>query len=100
MVVPFLKDEWKWVDSDRCWCNNGRAGREHLFREFRGWKEEPPRCGKRWGESPRTTRDKDRMKKKAGIPKSRKVFGYDIRKAKARPSNTAIKGLSGNEAFH
>ena len=38
--------------------------------------------------------------KRSGAFKSRKCFGYDIGKARARPSNTAIRDLLGNEKFN
>ena len=41
MIAPFLKEKFKWVDSDLCWwCTKGRQTREHLFKECPAWKGE------------------------------------------------------------
>ena len=41
MTAPFLKDKFKWIDSDSCWwCGGGMQNRGHLFKECRTWKEE------------------------------------------------------------
>ena len=40
MIAPFLKEKYGWVESDVCWCSNGRQSREHLFKECRTWRDE------------------------------------------------------------
>ena len=51
MTAPFLRDKFKWVDSDQCWwCSSGRQSREHLFKECRAWKNEIRKLWKEVGE--------------------------------------------------
>lgn len=40
MIAPFLKEKFRWINSDSCWCDGGRQSREHLFKECKTWKEE------------------------------------------------------------
>ena len=41
MIAPFLKEKWRWTESDVCWwCEGGRQSREHLFKECKAWKTE------------------------------------------------------------
>ena len=37
----FLKEKWKWTDSDTCrWCGKGRQTREHLFKKCKQRRRE------------------------------------------------------------
>ena len=41
LIAPFLKEKWRWTDSDRCWWREtGRQSREHLFKECTAWTSE------------------------------------------------------------
>ena len=52
MTAPFLKDKFRWTDSDICWwCSRGRQTREHLFKECSTWKEEIRKLWKEVGEA-------------------------------------------------
>ena len=45
MIAPYLKERWGWIDTDRCWwCDGGRQGRDHLFKECKTWKDEIRVC--------------------------------------------------------
>ena len=69
------------------WCERGRQSREHLFKECTTWTKEIRELWSAVGEaSGRREEAKDRYK-------SRKGFGYRVRQARARPSNTSIRGL-------
>ena len=51
MIAPFLKDKFKWLESDMCWwCGGGKQSREHLFKECRTWKGEIRTLWKKVGE--------------------------------------------------
>ena len=91
MFAPFLKDRWGWTETDRCWwCEKGRQSREHLFKECRTWEKEIRELWKAVGEAP------GRRNRQDGVDRpfrSRKGFGFHVRQARARPSNTTIREL-------
>ena len=94
MIAPFLKDRWGWTDTDRCWwCNGGRQSRDHLFKECGGWKEE---IRELWNEVGRVS---GRRQEEDGPFKSRKGFGFHVRQARARPSNTTVRELLSNGRY-
>ena len=88
MIAPFLKDRWGWTDSDACWwCDGGRQSRDHLFKECRKWKKEIEEL---WNEVGRISGRREEGK---GPFKSRNGFGFHVRQARARPSNTSVRDL-------
>ena len=94
MIAPFLKDRWGWTDSDKCWwCEGGRQSRDHLFKE----------CSK-WGKEIRELWDavgkiSGRRGEAEGPFKSRKGFGFRVRQARARPSNTTVRELMSDDRY-
>ena len=94
MIAPFLKERWGWVNTDECWwCDKGRQSREHLFKECRTWEKE---IRELWEAVGRASGARD----DTGEPfKSRKGFGYRIRQARARPSNTSVGDLLSDDRF-
>ena len=98
MIAPFLKERWKWTDSDRCWwCGGGRQGRDHLFKECTTWKKEIAELWEEVGRIP--GRRKDENERDGGPYKSRKGFGFYVRQARARPSNTTVRDLLSNGRY-
>ena len=75
MIAPFLKEKFRWVDSDLCWwCCKDRQSREHLFKECRTWKEEIRLLWRKVGDisgeadiGAKGTRTKKKKKKKGFI---------------------------------
>ena len=98
MIAPFLKEKWKWTDSDRCWwCERGRQSRDHLFKECTTWKKEITEL---WEEVGRISgKRKDEEGKDGGPYRSKKGFGYHVRQARARPSNTTVRDLLSNSRY-
>ena len=99
MIAPFLKERWGWTASDRCWwCNEGRQSRDHLFKECSMWKKE---IAELWKEIGRISgkRGKEKNDRDEGLFKSRKGFGFQVRQARARPSNTTIRELLSNSRY-
>ena len=96
MIAPFLKDKWGWIDEDRCWwCERGRQSRDHLFKECSTWKDEIRELWNRVGgiSGRRGLRD-------GREPfKSRKGFGFHVRQARARPSNTTVRELLSDSRY-
>ena len=91
MIAPFLKDRWGWIDSDECWwCNGGRQSREHLFKECRRWEKEIKELWDAVGKSSGRRDGGD------SPFRSRKGFGFHVRQARARPSNTTVRELLSN----
>lgn len=87
MLAPFLEEKWEWVDSGKYRrCNKGRQSREHLSKECREWKKEIHMLQDRVGNVLGDRKDGAR----SGAPKCKKGLGYDVWKAKIRPSNIAI----------
>ena len=66
---------------------------DHLFKECKTWKGE---IDELWKEVGRISgrRDED-----DGPFKSRKGFGFHVRQARARPSNTTIRELLSNSRY-
>ena len=95
MITPFLKERWGWTDTDICWwCNRGRQSREqHLFKECSSWKREIRELWNTVGEL------SGRREQTGGPLKSREGFGYRVRKARARPSNTSVRDLLSSEQY-
>ena len=99
MTAPFLKDKWRWTDSDQCWwCGRGRQSREHLFKECTTWKKEIrelwEEVGKISGRRRETGKERDER-----AYRSRKGFGFHVRQARARPSNTTVRELLSDERY-
>ena len=88
-----------WTDSDRCWwCNRGRQSRDHLFKECVMWKKEIDELWKEVGRvSGRRGEEKD--DRDGGPFRSRKGFGFHVRQARARPSNTTVRELLSNNRY-
>ena len=79
MIAPFLKDKWGWIEEDTCWfCRRGRQTRGHQFKEWMRWKEE---IREMW--------------RKVGAESGKGEGG----KARARPDNTRVAELLGNERY-
>ena len=94
MIAPFLKERWGWTDTDICWwCNKGRQSRGHLFKECSSWAREIRELWTAMG------RVSGRREQKGDPLKSRKGFGYGVRQASARPSNTSVRELLSNEQY-
>ena len=93
MIAPSLKEKWGWVSTEiSWWCNKGRRSREHLSKERTAWTKE---MGGLWtavvsASGRREGRDH---------PGSRNGFGYRVRQARARPSNTSIRDLLSDDRY-
>ena len=94
MIAPFLKERWGWMDTDICWwCNKGRQSREHLLKECSSWAKE---IREPWATVGRLS---GRREQTEDPLKCRKGFGYGVRQARARPSNTSARELLSNEQY-
>ena len=94
MIAPFLKDRWGWTDSDTCWwCDGGRQSKDHLFKECRRWKKEIEEL---WSEVGKIS---GRREDGEGPFRSRRGFGFHVRQARARPSNTTVRELLSNSRY-
>ena len=52
MIAPFLKEKFRWIESDTCWwCTKSRQTREHLFKECSAWRQEIRALWKEVGEA-------------------------------------------------
>ena len=68
MIAPFLKEKFKWIDSDLCWwCTKSRQTREHLFEGCSAWKKE---IRELWKETAEATEDKS-LEAKRTVAKGR-----------------------------
>ena len=75
------------------WCEKGRQSREHFFKECTAWTKEIRELWTAVGEaSGRRERAEDRFKGRRG-------FGYRVKQARARPSNTSIRDLLSNDRY-
>ena len=94
MIAPFLKERWGWADTDTCWwCSRGRQSREHLFKECRSWAKEIRELWTSVGKI-------SGRREQTGRPfRSRKGFGYGVRQARARSSNTSVRDLLSGEQY-
>ena len=72
------------------WCNKGRQSGERLFKECTAWTKEIRELWTAVGEA---------SGGRAHHFKSRKGFGYRVRQARARPSNTSIRDLLSDDRF-
>ena len=102
MIAPFLRDKFKWVDSDQCWwCSSGRQSREHLFKECRAWKSEIKELWKKVGEISSADGDnKDEISERERKGrKRRKGFGFFTQEYKARPGNCTVGRLMSDPRF-
>ena len=94
MIAPFLKERWGWTESDVCWwCNKGRQSREHLFKDCRAWTNE---IGELWTAVGKASGKREQIDEPF---KSRRGFGYMVRQARARPSNTMVRDLLSDERY-
>ena len=94
VIAPFLKD--RWIESDECWwCNEkGRKqSRDHLFKECKRWDKEIKELWKEVG------RISGRREGEGGPLRSRKGFGFHVRQARARPSNTTVREILSNSRY-
>ena len=65
MIAPFLKDKFKWIESDVCWwCGLARQSREHLFKECVSWKQEIKKLWKKVDEASRDGQEQSRCRYK------------------------------------
>ena len=71
----------------------GRQSREHLFKECRTWKTEIRELWTAVGKASGGREQSD------GPFRSRKGFGYRVRQARARPSNTSIRDLLSDDRY-
>ena len=98
MTAPFLRDKFKWVDSDQCWwCSSGRQSREHLFKECRTWKNEIRELWKEVGDI-----SNDGGSIEGGSQsrrKRRKGFGFFAQENRIRPGNCTVGRLLGDSRF-
>ena len=91
---PFLRDKWGWTDSDACWwCDGGRQSRDHLFKECKRWEKE---IRELWNAVGRVS---GKRQEGDGPFRSRKGFGFHVRQARARPSNTTVRELLSNSRY-
>ena len=96
-TAPFLKDKWGWTDTDRCWwCEKGRQSRDHLFKECRAWEGE---IRELWSTVGRISGKRGLEKDRDSPLKSRRGFGFHVRQARARPSNTTVRELLSNSRY-
>ena len=98
MTTPFLKEKFKWTNSDICWwCSKGRQTREHLFKECSAWKDEIKKLWKEVGEA---TLEQGRWERR-GMYKGKKGFGLGIRTGGNQrvrgPGNTSVGTLLADE---
>ena len=94
MIAPFLRDRWGWTESDSCWwCDGGRQSRDHLFKECKRWEKE---IRELWSAVGRIS---GRRESDDGPFKSRRRFGFHVRQARARPSNTTVRELLSNSRY-
>ena len=90
MIAPFLRDKFRWIESDSCWwCSGGRQSREHLFKECRVWKDEIRTLWKEVGEISGTRENK----MSGNVYKGRKCFCFGMRRSMVHPGNCSIKKL-------
>ena len=102
MTAPFLKEKFKWVDSDQCWwCSGGRQSREHLFKECRAWKSEIRELWKKVGEISSIGEDRgsDVPGGKENKRKRKKGFGFFPRENGVRPGNCTVGRLLSDSRF-
>ena len=98
MTAPFLKEKFRWIDSDLCWwCTRSRQTREHLFKECSTWKQEIRKLWKDVGEA--TSGQGERVRKRSY--KGRKGFGLGLQAwegGRVRgPGNTSVGTLLADE---
>ena len=89
MTASFLKEKRKWVDSDVCWWRKKEAINTSS-KSAQNRKRKSTRCGRGFGRW-RQRRSRRRKRREEAL-KSRKGFGYDVKKASIRLSNTAVSG--------
>ena len=102
MTAPFLRDKFKWVDSDQCWwCSGGRQSREHLFKECRAWKSEIRELWRKVGEisSIDGVRRGDASGGKENKKRRKKGFGFFSRENEVRPGNCTVGRLLSDSRF-
>ena len=98
MIAPFLKEKFRWIESDTCWwCTKSRQTREHLFKECSAWRQEIRTLWKEVGEA---TGDQDQGDRRNQY-KGRKGFGFfsETREGTRgrNPDNTPISVLMADE---
>ena len=100
MIAPFLKEKFKWVESDICWwCTKSRQTREHLFKECSTWKDEIRQL---WKEVAAATEDKNLGGMMTGTKRrGGKGFRLGFRAGESRrgrrPGNTSVGVLMADE---
>ena len=94
MIAPFLKEGWGWTDPNRCWWREkDRQCREHLFKECTAWTKEIRRLWTAVGEA---SGGRDEAEPGFG---SSKGYGYRVRQARAKPSNTSVRDLLSDDRY-
>ena len=92
MIAPFVKEKFKWIESDTCWwCGSERQTREHLFKQCLTWKKEIRELWKTAAEMSGCKGDQ-----RGFSCKGRGFFlcwGTGQGRAKRRPGNTSIREL-------
>lgn len=91
----FLKERWGWLSTDGCWwCGKGRQSRGHLLKECTAWTKEIKELWAAVGEASRgrAQASEDRFRGTRG-------FGYRVRQARERLSNTSIRGLLSDDRY-
>ena len=96
MIAPSLKGRWGWTDSGVCWWCERDGKAEHLFEECTAWKKEIRELWTKVGEA---SGGRDRATGATDPFKSRKGFGYRVRQARARPSNTSVRDLLSDDRY-
>ena len=97
MIAPFLRDRWRWTDTDKCWWREKeRQTREHLFKECETWKDEIRKLWRTVGDASGKRREEKGLDRPF---RSRKGFGFRVRQARARPSNTTVRELLSDERY-
>ena len=75
---------------------SGRQSRDHLFKECRTWKGE---IRELWSAVGKISGKRESREGMDETFKSRKGFGFHVRQARARPSNTTVRELLSNNRY-
>ena len=95
MIAPFLKEKFGWIESDSCWwCSGGRQSREHLFKEYRTWKNEIRTLWKTVGDISGEHKGMTEKTRKGG-----KGFMLGSSRGRIGPGNCSVGRLFGDTRF-
>ena len=78
------------------WCHGGRQTREHPFKECIAWMKEIRQL---WEDIANVAGTRGAPARTRPTWKSKRGFGYHVRQAAARPRNTSIRDLLGNDRY-